>query len=110
MATEMLYVVSIATRDVHDSSWTPALQVLYFSLHFFFLFCFKQKQVIMAVTNVFLWLLFLTFWLPCQLIRCVTEADYAWSAKTMVKTATNMLGEKCGSYVARDAYFVDFMR
>ena len=110
MATEMLYVVSIATRDVHIRPGRTPFKFFVSLCTFFFLFCFKQKQVIMAVTNVFLWLLFLTFWLPCQLIRCVTEADYAWSAKTMVKTATNMLGEKCGSYVARDAYFVDFMR
>ena len=45
-----------------------------------------------------------------KLKRSVTEEDYDWLVKKMVRIASHHLGEYYGTHITKDVYFVDFMR
>ena len=45
-----------------------------------------------------------------KLKRSVTEEDYDWLVKKMVRIASDHLGEYYGAHITKDVYFVDFMR
>ena len=45
-----------------------------------------------------------------KLKRSVTEEDYDWLVKKMVRIASDHLGEYYGTHITKDVYFVDFMR